>query len=110
MFFGGLGLQTQRMAKTAIPKGTLMLVIKYFFWIMALHLVTFYKVWPHHFFVGMGAWVYYLVSSLAADPESRVTIVRMGAQGLLEGLDQGVVPKAPGFIRRRLMIFMYEGR
>lgn len=87
-----------------------MLVIKYFFWIMALHLLTFYKVKPHHFFFGISVWVVYFVASLAAEPEARVTIVRMGAQGLLEGLDQGHIAKGPDFIRRRLMIFMYEGR
>ena len=86
-----------------------MLVVRYFMWIMLFHLVTFYKTRPDHFIFGVVSWFYYFALALIAEPESRTTVVHLGAQGLLEGLDAGSVPSPPRFIRRRLMRFYYEG-
>jgi hypothetical protein len=87
-----------------------MIVIRYFFWTLVYHLVTFYKQKPLAFLIGCLLWPYHVISRIAHPPELHKEIVSNGIEALKSywQIEGAVLP--PAFVRKRFVALEREVR
>lgn len=80
------------------------MLVQYFMWLLAYHLVTFYKQKPWTFFVGLLLWPYHITSRLMLYPkEMHKELVTNGISALKSywEIEGAVTP--PAFIKKQFL-------
>lgn len=87
-----------------------MIVIRYFFWLMLYHLLTFYKQRPVAFLIGCVMMPYYALDRFFHPPDLHKEIVSNGVDGLKSywQVDGAIAP--PNFVRERFEALRREAQ
>lgn len=77
------------------------IIVRYFFWVLMSHLLTFYKQRPINFIVGLVLWPYHVVDRFFYPPELHKEMVANGLEAIRSywQIEGAVIP--PTFVRNR---------
>ncbi len=77
------------------------MIIRYFFWLLMFHLLTFYKQKPVAFFIGIVLWPWHALNAFFHAPDLHKEMVENGVEGLKSYWQIPGAITPPRFVQRK---------